>query len=99
MISGHTIITVLLEIRHLPEGNYYYHRRRPPKWKTIIIALIILIFVSLVLFCGISLNTRLQKYTFFTNGTEVAELTILKSREGEDRVKHQVNSYRRSWFL
>ena len=66
--------------------DQFDHQRKPPKWKTLIIVLTIVMFVSFILFCGSSLNTRLQKYTSFTHTTEVAELSILKTREGDDQL-------------
>ena len=67
--------------------DQFDHQRKPPKWKTLIIVLTIVMFVSFVLFCGSSLNTRLQKYISLTHTTEVAELSIQKSREGDDQLR------------
>lgn len=63
--------------------NQFSPKRRPPRWKTLIIVLIIFI---IVLYSGSTLYSRLQKYTPFTHTAEVAELTILKTREGQHQL-------------
>ncbi len=84
--------------------DQFDHQREPPKWKTLIILLTIVMLVSFVLFCGSSLNTRLQKYTPFTHTTEVAELTILKTREGQHQLSIvltliEPNGFQKSYTL
>jgi hypothetical protein len=71
--------------RHFQGGGQFYSNRKPPKWKAFIIVMIIVIFVSLFLSWR-SLDTRLQKYISLTRTVEVAELSIQKSREGEDQL-------------
>jgi hypothetical protein len=71
--------------RHFHGGEEFY--AKPPKWKTLITLLIIAVMVGSLFLLWRSLNSRLQKYTPFTRTAEVAELTILKTREGEDQLR------------
>ena len=69
--------------RPIDGRNQFSPKLRPPRWKTLIIVLIIFI---IVLYSGSTLYSRLQKYTPFTHTAEVAELTILKTREGQHQL-------------
>ena len=77
--------------RHFHRGRQFYANQKPLWWRTLIRVLMITFIATLLLsvLLGLlwgSFILRLQKYTFLTQTTKVAELNIQKTRLGEDQL-------------